>query len=67
MLSAVLSILFSFTSVTIVYGSVASMLCAITAIVVGAFFLTDPIFSFYMSDPREAGELMICWYRIDRS
>ena len=44
--------------VAILYGSVAAMLCAITATVVGAFFLTDPIFSFYMSDPREVGELI---------
>ena len=44
--------------VAILYGSVVSMLFAITATVVGAFFLTDPIFSFYMSDPREVGELM---------
>jgi K+-sensing histidine kinase KdpD len=44
--------------VAILYGSVPSMLCAITATVVGAFFLTDPPFSFYMSDPREVGELI---------
>jgi K+-sensing histidine kinase KdpD len=44
--------------VAILYGSVPAMLCAITATVVGAFFLTDPIFSFYMSDPREVGELI---------
>jgi K+-sensing histidine kinase KdpD len=41
--------------VAILYGSVPSMFCAITATVIGAFFLTDP---FYMSDPREVGELI---------
>ena len=44
--------------VAIVYGSVPSMLCAIAATLAAAFFLYEPIFSFYVSDPREAGELI---------
>jgi K+-sensing histidine kinase KdpD len=43
--------------VAILYGSVTSMLCAIAAVLASAFFLYDPIFSFYVSDPRDAGEL----------
>lgn len=42
----------------ILFGSVVSMLCAIAATIAAAFFLYDPIFSFYVSDPREAGELI---------
>jgi K+-sensing histidine kinase KdpD len=34
------------------------MLCAIAATLAAAFFLYDPIFSFYVSDLRDAGELM---------
>jgi K+-sensing histidine kinase KdpD len=44
--------------VAILYGSVVSMLCAIAATFTAAFFLYDPIFSFYVSDPREVGELI---------
>ncbi|MFY9836538.1 MAG: DUF4118 domain-containing protein [Xanthobacteraceae bacterium] len=43
--------------VAILYGSVVSMLFAIAAAFAAAFFLYDPIFSFYVSDPRDAGEL----------
>jgi K+-sensing histidine kinase KdpD len=43
----------------IVYGSVLSMLCAIMATLVATFFLYGPIYSFYVSDPREVGELII--------
>ena len=46
-------------SVAILYGSVVSMLCAIAATFAAAFFLYDPIFSFYVSSPREVGELII--------
>ena len=45
-------------SVAILYGSVVSMLCAIAATFAAAFFLYDPIFSFYVSSPREVGELI---------
>jgi hypothetical protein len=34
------------------------MLCAIAATFAAAFFLYDPIFSFYVSSPREVGELI---------
>jgi K+-sensing histidine kinase KdpD len=34
------------------------MVSAIVATLAAAFFLYDPIFSFYVSDPREAGELI---------
>jgi K+-sensing histidine kinase KdpD len=44
--------------VAILYGSVVSMLCAIAATFAAAFFLYDPIFSFYVSDQREVGELI---------
>jgi K+-sensing histidine kinase KdpD len=44
--------------VAILCGSVVSMLCAIAATLAAAFFLYDPIFSFYVSDPREVGELI---------
>ena len=44
--------------IAILYGSVVSMLCAIAATFAAAFFLYDPIFSFYVSSPREVGELI---------
>src|SRR5215469_4174708 len=44
--------------IAILYGSVVSMLCAIAATFAAAFFLYDPIFSFYVSNPRDVGELM---------
>jgi K+-sensing histidine kinase KdpD len=42
-----------------VYGSVLSMFCAIVATFVAAFFLYDPIYSLYVEDPREVGELIL--------
>jgi K+-sensing histidine kinase KdpD len=45
--------------VAIVYGSVLSMLCAIAATLIAAFFLYTPIYSLYVSDPRELGELIL--------
>ena len=45
--------------IAILYGSIVSMLCAIAATFAAAFFLYDPIFSFYVSSPREVGELII--------
>jgi hypothetical protein len=45
--------------VAIVYGSVLWMLSAILATLVAAFFLYDPIYSLYVSDTREVGELIV--------
>jgi K+-sensing histidine kinase KdpD len=45
--------------VAIIYGSVLSMFCAIVATLLAAFFLYDPIYSFYVADPREVGELIL--------
>src|SRR6516164_6938419 len=45
--------------VAVVYGSVLSMLCAVAATLVAAFFLYDPIYSLYVADPREVGELIL--------
>ena len=49
--------LFPTALVAMLYGSVVSMFCAIMATLVAAFFLYDPIYSLYVSDPREVGEL----------
>ena len=43
----------------LIYGSVLSMVCAIVATLVAAFFLYDPIYSLYVSDPRDVGELLL--------
>jgi len=51
--------LFPTALVAMIYGSVLSMLCAIAATLIATFFLYDPIFSFYVSDPRDVGELII--------
>jgi K+-sensing histidine kinase KdpD len=51
--------LFPTALVAMIYGSVLSMLCAIAATLLATFFLYDPIFSFYVSDPRDAGELIL--------
>ena len=51
--------LFPTAFVAMIYGSVLSMVCAIVATLVAAFFLYDPIYSLYVSDPREVGELII--------
>jgi K+-sensing histidine kinase KdpD len=51
--------LFPTALVAMIYGSVLSMVCAIFATLVAAFFLYDPIYSLYVSDPREVGELII--------
>ena len=45
--------------VAIVFGSVLSMFCAIVATLIAAFFLYDPIYSLYVSDPRAVGELFL--------
>ena len=44
--------------VAMLYGSVLSMICAIDATFLAAFFLCDPSYSVYVSQPREIGELM---------
>ena len=51
--------LFPTALVAMIYGSVISMLCAIAATLIAAFFLYSPIYSFYVSDPREVGELIL--------
>jgi K+-sensing histidine kinase KdpD len=45
--------------VAIAFGSVLSMLCSIVATLLAAFFLYDPIYSLYVSDPRAVGELIL--------
>src|SRR6516162_3227068 len=51
--------LFPTALVAMIYGSVLSMICAIFATLVAAFFLYDPIYSLYVSDPRDVGELIL--------
>ena len=48
------------TLVAFVYGSRPGVLCAVTAIMCAAFFLYDPLYSFYVSNRLEIGEL-ICF------
>lgn len=45
--------------VAMLYGSVLSMIVAIDATFLAAFFLCDPSYSVYVSDPREVGELVL--------
>jgi K+-sensing histidine kinase KdpD len=45
--------------VAMLYGSVLSMIFAIDATFVADLFLYDPTYSFYLSDPRQAGELFL--------
>src|SRR6516165_7740825 len=51
--------LFPTALVAMIYGSVLSMVCATFATLVAAFFLYGPIYSFYVSDPRDVGELIL--------
>ena len=51
--------LFPTALVAMLYGSVLSMVCATLATLVATFFLYDPIYSFYVSDPRDVGELIL--------
>ena len=44
--------------VAILYGSLPAMLCAFAAIACAAFFLYDPLYSFYVSNRLEFGELV---------
>jgi K+-sensing histidine kinase KdpD len=46
--------------VAVLYGSLPAMLCAMAATACAAFFLYDPIYSFYVADPLGWGEL-ICF------
>jgi K+-sensing histidine kinase KdpD len=46
--------------VAVLYGSVPALLCAATAIACSAYFLYDPIYSFYVTKPLEYGDL-ICF------
>jgi hypothetical protein len=45
--------------VAMLYGSALSMICAIDATLVAAFFLYDPTYTLYVSDPRAVGELFL--------
>src|SRR6516162_6386602 len=51
--------LFPTALVAMIYGSVLSMACATFATVVAAFFLYDPLYSLYVSDPRDVSELIL--------
>jgi len=44
--------------VAILYGRLPAMLCAIAATACAAFFLYDPLYSFYVSNPLELCELV---------
>jgi K+-sensing histidine kinase KdpD len=44
--------------VAILCGSVPAMVCAGAAVLCAAFFLYDPIYSLYVSNPLEGGELV---------
>jgi K+-sensing histidine kinase KdpD len=46
--------------VAILYGIPSAIICVAAATVCGAFFLYDPIYTFYFSDPLDLGEL-ICF------
>lgn len=40
------------------WGSIAAMFAAVLALMCAAFLLYDPIFSFYVADPLQVGELV---------
>ena len=46
--------------VATLYGSLAAILCTLAAMICAAFFLYDPIYSFYIADRLEWGDL-ICF------
>jgi K+-sensing histidine kinase KdpD len=46
--------------VAIIYGGRSAMICVAAASVCAAFFLYDPIYSFYVAEPADLGEL-ICF------
>ena len=43
--------------VAALYGSLPAMVCAIAATACAAYFLYDPLYSFYVANPLELGEL----------
>ena len=45
------------------YGSLAAMLYGIAATLCAAFFLYDPLYSFYVTSPLEVGEL-VCFVSV---
>ena len=47
-------------AIAILYGFMGAALFACSALACSAFFLYDPIYSFYIADPRALGEL-ICF------
>ena len=44
--------------VATLYGSIAAMLYGIAATLCAAFFLYDPLYSFYVTNPLDVGELV---------
>ncbi len=44
--------------VAVLFGSFPAMLCAIAATLSAAYFLYDPLYSFYVAGTRELGELV---------
>jgi len=46
------------TLVAILYGSLPATLCALVALACAAFLLYDPVYSFYVSNPLEFGDLV---------
>jgi len=48
------------TYLAVLFGSMSAILFAIMATVCATFFLYDPVYSFYVSDLRDLGEL-ICF------
>ena len=48
------------TLVAVLFGARSAMLCAVAATIAAAYFLYEPIYSFYVSKPVELGEL-ICF------
>ena len=45
-------------AVAFFWGSFAAMVSAVVAVACATYFLYDPIFSFYVSDPLQVGELV---------
>jgi len=45
--------------IAMLYGSVLSMIVAIDATFLAAFFFCEPSYTLYVSDPREVGELIL--------
>jgi K+-sensing histidine kinase KdpD len=43
--------------VATLYGSLPAVVCVIAAAICAAFFLYDPLYSFYVSSPLDLGEL----------